>query len=248
MLRDPPLEGAQPAVASRFLDHDGPIPIAHRGGAGEAPQSSARAIANTAALGFYLETDVAVTRDGVPVLLHPRGLARLQTWRTLGFDAGSRPVVRLAAVLEQYPSLRVLIDVKQWPAVAPTAIAVARAGAAERVSVGTFSQARTDATARAILALTGRHVCTGLGPRTLIRLAFGEPVRPAGGSCRMAQMPYRAITRRFLRRSHAGRIRVIAWTVNEEAEMQRLLDMGVDGIMTDHPSRLRAVLERRGER
>jgi glycerophosphoryl diester phosphodiesterase len=229
-----------------FHEHDGPIPVAHRGGAGEAQPNSERAFALTAELGFYLETDVAVTRDGVPVLCHPRGIARLQTWRTLAFTVESHPIQRLDDLLSRHASLPLMLDVKQWPAVAPTAIAVARADAVDRVSIGTFSQARTDATARAILELTGRRVCTALSARALARLALGRPPEPHDAWPRIAQVPHRLITRRFLARAHDARIKVVAWTINTDSEMHRLLDLGVDGIMTDYPSRLRAVLLARG--
>jgi glycerophosphoryl diester phosphodiesterase len=227
----------------RFFDGDGFIAAAHRGGAAEAQAGSPRAVSLTAALQFHLEADVSVTADGVPVFFHPTGFARLMTWRTLPFDAGRRSVYRLDDLLAEHPALRVLIDVKQWPAVAPTAIAIARAGAADRVSVGTFSQARTDATAQAIYELTGARVWTALGLRRLVRLALGLPI--GGSGPHTAQLPYRLITRWFVARAHAADVKVIAWTVNDEAEMHDLLDMGVDGIITDHPPRLRRVLTER---
>jgi glycerophosphoryl diester phosphodiesterase len=226
-----------------FADDGGFIAAAHRGGAAEAEAGSARAVSLTADLGFHLEADVSVTADGVPVVFHPTGPARLMTWRTLPFDAGARSLYRLDDLLAEHPALRVLIDVKQWPAVAPTAIAIARAGAAERVSIGTFSQARTDATAQAIYELTGFRPWTALGLRRLVRMALGHA--PRAGGRHTAQLPHRLVTRWLVVRAHAARVKVIAWTVNDEATMHRLLDMGVDGMITDHPSRLRRVLTER---
>jgi glycerophosphoryl diester phosphodiesterase len=51
----------------------------------------------------------------------------------------------------------------------------------------------------------------------------------------------------FLARAHRAGLAVDVWTVDDAAEMHRLLDLGVDGIMTDSPSVLRAVLESRSQ-
>jgi glycerophosphoryl diester phosphodiesterase len=55
------------------------------------------------------------------------------------------------------------------------------------------------------------------------------------------------VTPRFLRRAAKAGIAVHVWTIDEADEMRRLLDMGVDGIMTDHPTVLKDVLAARGE-
>src|SRR5262245_11498246 len=208
--------------------------IAHRGGSAEAAANSVSAIDRTAALGFVLETDVSATRDGVAVILHPRGLARLRPSLPLPLDAAELPpeIPRLEDVLTEHRSLQLLIDVKQWPAVTPVARAIAEADAVDRVSIGTFSQARTNATAAAIRSLTGRDVTTALGP--LASAALWAGLAPSDHPApRNAQVPRRLVSRRLLRTAHAARIRVIAWTVNDVDEMRRLLDMGLDGIITD---------------
>jgi glycerophosphoryl diester phosphodiesterase len=227
-----------------FLSADGAIGIAHRGGAGEADANSEPAIALTARLGLYLETDVSVSADGVAVLLHPAGGARLHPGRTLTATAAELPagVPRLEDVLRRHADLRVLVDVKQWPAVTPAALAIARAGAERRVSVGTFSQARTNAAALAIHQLTGTRVPTALGPANVARLLAGR--RPSGDHA-LAQVERRMATRRLIATAHAAGIKVLVWTVNDRAEMERLLEKGVDGIMTDRPTVLRTLLAAR---
>ncbi len=55
------------------------------------------------------------------------------------------------------------------------------------------------------------------------------------------------VTERFVRRAHRRGIEVHVWTIDDADEMERLLDLGVDGIMTDRPAVLREVLERRGQ-
>ena len=72
---------------------------------------------------------------------------------------------------------------------------------------------------------------------------------PLGAVC--AQVPesqsgIRVVDRRFVRAAHARGLQVHVWTVNEPERMHRLLDLGVDGIMTDHVETLRTVLSERG--
>ena len=62
----------------------------------------------------------------------------------------------------------------------------------------------------------------------------------------MQQGPITVVNERFVRRAHALGIKVHVWTIDEPAEKHRLLDLGVDGIMTDKPQVLRGVFEQRG--
>lgn len=57
---------------------------------------------------------------------------------------------------------------------------------------------------------------------------------------------FRSVTRGMITEAHELGLPVIPWTVNTTADMQRLMDLGVDGIITDYPTRLRTVMEERG--
>ncbi|MBV9951653.1 MAG: glycerophosphodiester phosphodiesterase, partial [Acidimicrobiia bacterium] len=91
-----------------------------------------------------------------------------------------------------------------------------------------------------------------LGPAATARLraaSYGAPFGRLPAPC--VQVPHRyrgrALTdRRFVEAAHRHGLQVHVWTVNDEAEMTELLDLGVDGIMTDRPSLLRDVLVARG--
>ena len=54
----------------------------------------------------------------------------------------------------------------------------------------------------------------------------------------------RVLTPRFLEAAHSSGLEVHAWTINDVGDMQRFLDLGVDGLITDYPDRLMAVLGR----
>ena len=99
-------------------------------------------------------------------------------------------------------------------------------------------------------------MCTALGPRGVaaLRLASYAPrlARRVPGGAGCAQVPVglggRALVdERFVAAAHARGLQVHVWTVDRPEECRRLLDLGVDGLMTDRPAMLRALLEERGQ-
>ena len=56
------------------------------------------------------------------------------------------------------------------------------------------------------------------------------------------------VTRPFVTFAHSHEVPVHVWTIDDEAEMDSLLDLGVDGLITDFPGRMKTVLERRRTR
>src|SRR3954454_6850426 len=136
-----------PGPAFPFLDHDGPIPFAHRGGAGGGLENSLAAFQQAVGLGYrYVETDVHATADGVLITFHDPtlervpGLAgRLRTMSSADLGAariaGREPIPTLLEVLGTWPQLRVNIDVKHADAVGPLVDVIRRTGALDRVCV-----------------------------------------------------------------------------------------------------------------
>ena len=244
-----------PAATHPFLDWEGPIPFAHRGGASDVPENTMPAFEYAVGLGYrYIETDVQVTADGVLVAFHDDDLQRTcdrpgriseLPWREVqqARVRGEAPIPLLEDLLGAWPELRVNIDCKT-DAAAPALVSVLkRHRALDRVCVGAFSDVRIGRLRRAL----GDELCTALGPRNVALLRFGRPRRlPA----MTAQVPVRqgritVTDQRFVDRAHALGIHVHVWTIDEPVEMERLLDLGVDGLMTDRPVVLREVLERR---
>jgi glycerophosphoryl diester phosphodiesterase len=138
-----------------------------------------------------------------------------------------------------------LIDIKQWPAVPPVADVIARTNAVPRVSIGTFSVRRTKAAAAAVLELTGDHVCTALGPWQVFHFSIRPPIRHnwrTSNESAIVQVPNRLVSRRLISRAHDAGLVVFLWTINDAPRMRALVDIGVDGIMTDWPTRLVAAL------
>jgi glycerophosphoryl diester phosphodiesterase len=158
-------------------------------------------------------------------------------------------IATMEEVLAAFPEARFNIDPKQDAAVEPLVEALRRTASFDRVCVAAFSDRRLTLFRR----LAGRGVCTSMGPAAVTRLrlaAYSVPVGPFGAAC--VQVPLRygrapLVDGRFLRAAHQRGLPVHVWTIDDEAEMHRLLDLGVDGIMTDRPSLLRQVLVERGQ-
>ncbi len=244
------------------------LAMAHRGGAlhPEIPgtENTLHAFRHAVALGYrYLETDVHATADGVLLAFHDTALDRVTdsegqladlTAREIALARinGEHTVPTMAELLEEFPGCRFNIDLKAMGAVAPLAELLARTASEDRVCVGSFSQRRLDAFRR----VTGGRVATSASPPEVglfLALPFGRAARfLTRRRVAALQVPHRrgplpVVTASLLRRAHAAAAHVHVWTVDEPSEMEELLDLGVDGLITDRTDLLKDVLIRRGQ-
>lgn len=254
-----------------FFDHPGIIAMAHRGftDRSDAPENSLPAFAAAVDLGFrYVETDVHATSDGTLVAFHDDRLERVTDgsgviaelpWSTVreARIAGTQEIPTLDGVLESWPQLRVNIDCKAAGAVQPLVDTIERHRAHDRVCVASFSDARR----RAVLRRLSRPVATSGGKSVISRFVVGGPAPtwtriPLGQNALRdvdcLQVPRAAgrihvVTEASLHRAHDAGVQVHVWTIDDAAQMHRLLDLGVDGIMTDRADTLREVLISRGQ-
>ncbi|HEU0088663.1 MAG TPA: glycerophosphodiester phosphodiesterase [Pseudonocardiaceae bacterium] len=247
---------------------DGPFPraFAHRGwhlGELAGMENSLAAFRRAVREGYrYLETDVQATRDGVVVVLHDTTLDRTTDgsgaigqldWaaaRTARVG-GREPVCRLADLLEELPRALLNIDVKSDAAVAPVLDLLRRTRGWDRVCLASFSEARL----QRIRKVAGPRLLTSMGSASVaaLRLRSVLPWWPIGPPVRggLAQLPVRRhgirlVDRALLHYAHRQGLEVHVWTVDRAEEMAALLDLGVDGLVTDRPDELRAVLRARG--
>jgi glycerophosphoryl diester phosphodiesterase len=160
-------------------------------------------------------------------------------------------VPTLDEVLEEFPDVAVNIDIKvSRPGIEEAVLGVLReTNASERVLVVSTSHAIVKRFRR----VSGGHVSTGASKweigvfYILSRLRLERLVRPAYDALQvpLRHRGIRVVTPRFVRAANARGVRVDAWTINQAEEMRRLLDLGVDVIMTDRPGTLAEVLQRR---
>lgn len=244
-----------------YLDHPGPIPFAHRGGAADGLENTVRQFRCAVEAGYrYIETDVHATRDGKLVAFHDATLDRVTDgagriadlpWREVRHArvAGGEPVPLFGELLDTFPDVRWNVDVKAEAALKPFLELVGRTNSWDRICLGSFSEARVVRAQR----LAGPRLATSYGSRGVLGLrlrSWGLPavVRRSAVAAQVPESQYgiQVVDRRFLQAAHARGLQVHVWTVNEAERMHRLLDLGVDGLMTDHIDTLRKVMEDRG--
>ncbi len=255
--------------AHPYLDGSTPAPIAHRGGAALWPQNTMVAFKGAVDLGYrHLETDVQATSDGVLAVFHDDLLAPVSdrdgrisemTWSEVSAArVEGEPILRLEELLDAFDDVRISIDPKTDAAVEPLIKALQRPGVLERVCVGSFSGARL----RRIYEELGESVCLSFSPSEIARLRFlslaprlimplltllnrGTPFRGRVASIPLRQGPFPLATQRLVDCAHRFGIAVHVWTIDDPVEMDRLLSLGVDGVMTDEPAILLEVMARR---
>lgn len=251
----------------------GPIVFAHRGGGEEGPENTMTAFTRAYEAGVrHIETDAHVTADGKVVICHDETVDRCydgvgaiaqMTWRELSAlrhrDSGEQ-VPLLSQVLEAFPDMYFNIDVKEPGVEGPLLDVVAEHGAAGRVLVASFSEPRLRAVREIAACDPARAVATSLGTEAVVRLvgAAKSATNPAcwhvpgprqgaiAAQVPMRQGPIRVVDERFVATAHTLGLAVHVWTINTVADVLRLLEVGVDGIITDRPAFVRDFLDARG--
>ena len=220
------------------------------------------AFAAAVELGYhYVETDAHGTSDGIAVALHDASLDRTTDGHgdvaTMTWDqvkrakiGGVEPVPLFEDILGTWPDLRVNVDVKANSGIGPIAAAIERTKAHDRVCVASFSAARRSATVklltRPVATSAGTTEAAGFWPRATLGVATGDSL----GDTDVLQVPpnvgpLRTLYARQVRAAHAAGRPVHVWTVNEPAQMEALLDVGVDGLISDRADLLKEVLMKR---
>jgi glycerophosphoryl diester phosphodiesterase len=244
--------------------------VAHRGGALLAPENTVVAfrLARDLWRSDMLEMDARLTRDGHVVVIHDASVDRttdgtglvadLTLHEIQSLDAGYRfvdlegvhsfrgtgvVIPTFEEVLVTFEDVWINVECKEAAVARPLAAVVARHRAEHRVLVA----AEREASRRGAVGYSGpwgASLPQGLLFWLLHRLPGGSPYTPAAD---VFQVPerwkgLRVVTRRFVKEAHRLNIPVQVWTVNEPEDMRRLLGWGVDGIQTDRPDLLSALL------
>ena len=233
--------------------------IAHRGASGYAPENTLAAFERAVALGAqFIETDLHLTRDARFVAIHDKTLERTTNGqgavreRSLSelreLDAGmwfdrqfmGQQIPTLEEVLEFARENDVVfyLEIKYdaaWGMHHALQAALAGAGNAARTIVISFDPATLDAVRRLDASIMTGLLVEGTN-RDFVKAALDVGARQL---CPRADL----ITRELVDQAHRSDLHVVTWTVNETARMGSVIHAGVDGIMTDLPDRLRALLE-----
>ena len=237
--------------AGSYFSPTTPRVLAHRGLALEAPENTLLAFEHAVAVGAeYIETDVHVSADGFCVIAHDPDLTRV-AGRKVGVHQLTMAQLRkvdlghgqgfctLAEALDAFGSTRFNIDLKVAGAVTPAVEAIATLGATSRVLVTSFSDARRLAAVRQLPSVaTSASARTFATALVAARIGATRGVRRALRGINAVQIPERALgistaTGRMLRQFHDAGVEVHFWTINDPQRMHELLDLGVDGLVTD---------------
>lgn len=259
-------------VADGFLRnrYDGgvrwPIAFAHRGFSRDGLENSLQAFKDAAELGFgFVETDVHTTSDGVVVLFHDETLDRVtngsgaikdHTYAQLQqvLIGGREPIPTLEELLAALPDIRVNIDIKDASSITPLKEVLDRHDAYHRVCISSFSDQRIlafeglvpgrDVTASAGKIRVGAFVLLGW-------LGLTWPLKWILRGVDALQVPIcygriAVVTASSLARAHRLGIQMHVWTINDPTAMNELLNLGVDGVMTDRADLLADIMDARG--
>lgn len=254
-----------------FFELDHPIVIGHRGAAGEYPENTLMSFEAALAQGAaILESDVHVSRDGVPILLHDPTLERAcgdpaaavdRTWQELcALDAGAgfrdahgdRPflgcgirIASLAEAFERFPETRFNLEIKCAGdgVLRETVRLVERHGRADRTLLTAGEDPIMQGLRRAVSASRIRPALGASLGEILAVIASALRGEPMPKGVMALQIPAQfggrpLVTRELLDHAHAHAVEVHVWTINDLAEIGALLELGVDGIVTDFPGRM----------
>ncbi|MGZ5384108.1 MAG: glycerophosphodiester phosphodiesterase [Acidimicrobiia bacterium] len=250
-----------------------PIAFSHRGGRLRWPENTLLAFRKSAELGYRcFETDLHLSADGVLMVFHDDTLDRTTegsgaiTGYTAAelatFDAAFRfgsnqgwpyrgqgiTIPTLEEVVTALPKASFTLELKQAGLAGPLVRFIEKHDLWDRVMVGGYE----DAWMKEVRRVSGGRVATS-SPRheTLLFWLFSRVGMGASIEADALQVPVThgnltVVDRRFVRAAHRAGKQVHVWTVNEASEMHRLLDLGVDGLMSDVPDVLLDVLAERG--
>ncbi len=259
-----------------YLTHERPLFFAHRGGAKLAPENTIAAFENGVALGAdALELDIQTTREGELVVIHDTTVDRttngtgpvssftLEELRkldagyhftpdegqTFPFRGKGHIIPTLAEVFEQFPTLRVNIDLKESTAVRERRLweLIRKMRIEERVLVASGDLHEPILRFR---HFSGGRVATSASAkeiRSFVLAHFARATRLLRPVYDALQVPeihrgVRVVSESMVEAAHRLGLEVHVWTVDERETMERLLGWGVDGIMSDRPDVLAEVM------
>ena len=235
----------------RYLEYDGLKVLAHRGGAEESFENTLESFEYSQSIGCeFIETDVQASSDGVPYIFHDDDLKRILNKSVKFNELSSKEIdelqifekykiPKLSETLIQFPNLLFQIDFKTDEVVNPALDIINKTNSSRRVCVASFNSNRLD-------KVRGSYpdLCISMGPnevaKTLIA-SFGLYKGNIAGDCLQIPMKYygiKIVTKRFVDYVKSRGLKIMVWTINDVKTFKHLIDLKVDGIITDKPKLL----------
>ena len=240
-----------------YLNQSGVSISAHRGGSEEAPENTLESFSYAIGLGSsYIETDVQLSADGIPYIFHDDDLSRLLNmnvkFNSLHSDQieklrlfESYQIPKLETALTQFPNALFQIDLKTDEVALPAMKVIENLNAFDRICIASFSSNRLQKVRKKF-----PDTCLSMGPKEILKLllaSFGLYNKTIYGDCLQVPIYHygiKLVTRRFVKYVQSIGLKIHVWTINDENTMRKLIDLGVDGIITDRPKLLKEVLSK----
>ena len=234
-----------------YLHYDGLTVLAHRGGADESFENTLESFDYSKSLGCkFIETDVQVSADGIPYIFHDDDLKRVLNISSR-FDSLSSQEIdklkifdqyripKLEEALNEFPEISFQIDFKTDGVVAPALDVIKKTKSFERVCVASFNSERLKR-----VRSTYPDLCISMGPNEVIKTlisSFGLYKGAIDGDCLQIPIRYygvRVVTKRFVKYLKSKGLKIMVWTINDVKTFEYLIELKVDGIITDKPKLL----------
>ena len=240
-----------------YINSSNIIPIAHRGASLEAAENSFESFRKAFDLGYrVIETDIHSSKDGTAYIFHDHTLERLtgenlkiSDLKDVDIDSlkvnKSSVIPRLSNVFEEFPEGLFNLDAKTWEATKPIANTIKKMGYSSRVCIGSFNDKRINA----IIKELGVETCHSMGKSNATKFYLGAQLGiKQNFTAQCIQLPIKQfgvslVARRVLRHARKLGIKIHFWTINNPTTMQKLLELNVDGIMTDDCVLLKTIME-----
>ena len=240
----------------RYLEYDGLKVLAHRGGAEESYENTTESFEYSQSLGCeFIETDVQVSSDGIPYIFHDNDLKRILN-KEVRFDSlssneiddlsifNSCKIPKLSDTLLRFPNLCFQIDFKTDEVVMPALDVINDMNVFDRVCIASFNSKRL----RNVRSLYP-DLCISMGPNEVFKTLLASLNLFKGeipGDCLQIPMSYygiKIVSKRFVDFVHSRGLKIMIWTINDIETFKYLIDLGVDGIITDKPKLLFQTIE-----
>ena len=244
-----------------YINSTNIVPIAHRGASLLANENSIESFRRALDLGYrVLETDVHGSKDGTAYIFHDDTLERLtgeslriSDLKDTDIDSlkvnTSSIIPRLSSIIEEFPEGLFNLDAKTWEATTPIVNTIRKMQFSTKVCIGSFNNARINV----IINELGPETCHSMGTSNVIKFFVGAHLGiKQNFTSQCIQLPIKQfgislITRKILKYADQLSIRIHFWTINDPTIMKKLIELNVDGIMTDDCILLKDVMQKHNE-
>ncbi len=245
-------------MSFKFLDNYNFIPFAHRGGSYDFFENTLDAFNNSIKLGYrHIETDIRHTKDNKLVIFHDPDLKRIcglnRKIDSLNYEDlkeikifKKHTIPLLDEVLSSWPEINFNIEPKSLESAHLLKEKLKSTKNIERICIGSFSNIKMDIFRKEFKD----NLCTSMTESETILFFLNRVLPIYINSIPCLQIPmkhlgFRIVTQKLVEHVHSLGKKIHVWTINDENQMVDLININVDGIMTDKPKTLKKVLQKK---